>query len=172
MVIKEIVEIDQIPSVDQIADVPIEDVPKVYNVCLQMEAICDLSNGIGLSAVQVGVPWKLFIIKSDGSNPLVPKNEYGYFANCNYEEATDSERIVSVEGCLSIRSQDGQLRFFQVERSKQIRIYGYKFNKDKMCFEEVDQKLGAVEQGVVFQHEIDHHRGSLISDIGKEIFIW
>jgi peptide deformylase len=170
MKFKEIVNIDQIPKVDQITDVPLEETSKVYDVCLQMEALCDITNGIGLSAVQVGIPWKLFVVKSDGKNPLIPKGRYGYFANCDYEEVTDTERIVSVEGCLSIRSEDGQLRFFQVERSQKIRIYGYKFNTND--FEKFDCELDPYEQGVVFQHEIDHQKGTLISDIGKEIFIW
>ena len=172
MKIKDIVNIDQIPSVDQITDAPLEEISKLYDVCLQMEALCDIRHGIGLSAVQVGIPWKLFVVKSDGSNPLVPKGEYGYFANCVYEEVTNTGRIASVEGCLSIRSQDGQLRFFQVERSKDIRLYGYKYYKEKMCFEQIECQLGFSEQGVIFQHEIDHHLGTLISDIGKEIFIW
>ena len=38
-----------------------------------------------------------------------------------------------------------------------------------ICFE---QELDVSEEGVVFAHEIDHQRGTLISEIGKEVFMW
>jgi peptide deformylase len=144
-----------------------------------MEVCCDADQGIGLSAVQVGIPWRLFIIKGDGTS-LVPKGQYDYFVNCEYEPVTEEEQIVSVEGCLSVRSQEGQLRFFHVERHKSIRLYGYKlaYNIDesgksrRLDFEKFDEELGSAEKGIVVQHELDHQRGILISDCGREIFIW
>ena len=165
----EIVPIDQIPN--QATEIPLdESIAKVYDTCVQMEDLCEKSDGIGLSAVQVGIPWKLFVIKSDGNNPLVPEGRYGYFVNCDYEEVTENDRIVSVEGCLSIRSPEGQLRSFQVERRKTIKLSGYMIKNN--VYKEVDCVLDAFQQGVVFQHEIDHQRGRLISDLGQEIFLW
>ncbi len=166
-----IVPIDDIPR--EVKDVPLDELADVYRVCLEMQTLCELHSGIGLAAVQAGIPWKLFIIKSDGTNPFVPKNEYGYFINCRYEAATNSEPVVSLEGCLSVRSKTGQLRYFEVLRSNNIHFFGLRlyFDKELKC-ESIDRKIGLAEQGIVFQHEIDHARQILISDIGKEVFLW
>jgi len=46
----------------------------------------------------------------------------------------------------------------------------------KLDFQEIDQIFDAEEDKdgiycIVFQHEIDHHKGILISDIGEELHI-
>lgn len=168
-----LVSVEKIPKVVDITDVPTDDPMDIYRICREMEVCCGADQGIGLSAVQVGIPWRLFIIKGDGTS-LVSKGQYGYFVNCEYEPITETEQIVSVEGCLSVRSQEGQLRFFHVERHKSIRLYGYKleYYNDELGFEKFDVELGFAEQGIVVQHEIDHQSSVLISDIGKEIFVW
>ena len=166
-----IVEVSEIPSVDQIIDVPMDNLAAVYNACQSMRDVCDRENGIDLSAVQVGIPWKLFLVKGDGTCPLVPKGEYGYFANTNYK-ATSEEQVVSLEGCLSIRSQDGQLRSFEVIRHRIIEITGYRFYLENLSFDKFAETLGVDQEGVVFQHEIDHQLGILISEVGKEVFVW
>lgn len=167
-----LVDLDQLPKLEDIQDVPLDDPMKVYKICQQMEVVCDHENGIGLSAVQVGIPWKLFIVKSDGSCPFIEKGKYGYFANIHYE-GTGEERILSLEGCLSIRSDDGQLRFFQVARHNTVRMTGQRLKIENiLIFEDIDLEVSAAEQGVVFQHEADHSLAVLISDIGKEVWIW
>lgn len=170
----EIVEVARIPTKEDTIDVPLDDLMQVYKVCRQMEVLCDLERGIGLSAVQVGLPWKLFLVKGNGTCPLVPKGKFGYFLNCNYEKVTD-ETVVSIEGCLSLRSPDGRLRSFKVERSNVIRICGYRLLEDSdsqsgLKIVPIDQVINVDEEGIVFQHEIDHHNGILISEIGDEIF--
>lgn len=168
--IKGIVDIDLIPKVTEtLLD---KDIAEVYNVFIQMESICNELDGVGLSAVQVGIPWNLFIVKSDGSNPLVAEGQYGCFIDCNYEPVTDTELLDSMEGCLSVRSSRGRLRYFHVERKKKIILKGFKLNIEKMIYDIVECELGFAEQGVVYQHEIDHAQGTLISDIGQEIFVW
>jgi peptide deformylase len=167
-----LIEQSQIPDVDEISDVPLDDMIKVYKTCQELQEICERENGIGISAVQVGIPWKLFLVKGDGSCPLIPAGEYGYFLNCSYEKVTDEKQVVSIEGCLSIRSPEGQLRLFEVKRSDKIRLYGFRINNNDLSIVEIDDALTMKQQGIVFQHEIDHHFGILISDIGKEIFVW
>lgn len=168
----QIVDIEKIPSLNQIVDVPQDNLIEVFKKCQELQILCEKENGIGISAVQAGIPWKLFLIKGDGNCPLVNKNKYSYFINCKYEPL-DDERLMSLEGCLSIRSPDGRLRSFQVERHKNIKLYGYKLDLDNgLKLKEVNDIIGVEQQGVVFQHEIDHHHGVLISDIGKEVFVW
>lgn len=167
---QKLVKIDDIPKAEEVLmDSPVS----VLKVCQDMEKICKEEDGIGLSAVQIGVPWKLFIIRNDGRFPdIYGTQRYSYFVNCDYE-ATDVQQIVSLEGCLSVRSEDGRLRLFQVKRHKNIRLYGYLLNINKSVnFEAVDCKVSFEQQCVVIQHEIDHQKGVLISDHGKEIFVW
>jgi peptide deformylase len=167
-----LVDFDKLPKREDIKDVPLDNPLEIFKICQEMEQVCERENGIGLSAVQVGIPLKLFIVKSNGSCPFIEEGKYGYFANTNYE-ATDEELIVSLEGCLSIRSQDGQLRFFQVNRHNRVRLWGKRlFFDNDLFFEDIDLNISAAEEGVVFQHEIDHSSAILISDTGKEIFVW
>ncbi len=167
-----IVEISQIPQLDSIADVPLDNIIKVFKTCQELQMLCESENGIGISAVQVGIPWKLFLIKGDGTCPLVPKGQYGYFANCKYEPI-GQDQVVSLEGCLSIKNAEGRLRSFEVQRYKNIRLTGSQIKIGrKVDIEKIDANLSLMEEGIVFQHEIDHHSSILISDIGKAVFVW
>jgi peptide deformylase len=168
----QIVEINKIPTLDKIQDVPMDNPIEVLKVCQNLQILCEKENGIGISAVQAGIPWKLFLIKGDGTCPFIKKNEYMYFVNCSYED-TIGEKIISLEGCLSVRSPSGQLRSFQVERFKNIILKGWYLSIEKgLDLKELSENVSALEQGIVFQHEIDHQKSILISDIGKEVFIW
>lgn len=169
----QLVDFDKLPKAEDIQDVPLDDPMKIFKICQEMEQVCEREKGIGLSAVQVGIPLKLFIIKSDGSCPFIEKGKYGYFANTNYE-VTGDDKIVSLEGCLSIRSQDGQLRFFQVERQNTVHINGHRLNVDNnfLKFDKIDLDINVAEEGIVFQHEIDHSFSVTIDQIGKEVMVW
>jgi peptide deformylase len=173
----EIVPPDQMPKLDDIKDVPTStpgDLLNAYKHCLQLEELCDKKEGIGIAAVQVGLPWKLFLIKSDGNNLFAPKGKYAYFVNCAYEPTTNSQTVVSLEGCLSLRSRDGRLRHFQVERHSEITLSGQRLfiASSKIIAESINNVIGIREQGIVVQHELDHCAGVLISDVGNEIVLW
>jgi peptide deformylase len=168
----QILEVNKIPLTEQIIDVSFDNLIKVLKLFQDLQILCEKEKGIGISAVQAGIPLRLFLIKGDGTCPLVEKDKYACFLNCKYE-SIDDERLMSLERCLSIRSPDGRLRFFQVERHKNIKLYGYRLDLlNGLNIKEVNESIGVHQQGVVFQHEIDHQNGLLISDIGKEIFIW
>ena len=168
-----IVEVDKIPTKESIVAVPIDNTMQVYKICIALKELCEKESGIGISAVQVGIPWKLFLVKGDGTCPLIPKGEFGYFINCEYDKTTDTKQVVSLEGCLSLRSPDGRLRSFQVERQYKIRLYGLQLMvEDSIYFKNIDVEVDVMQEGIVFQHEVDHHRGILVSDIGKEVFVW
>ena len=55
----ELLESKDIPK--EIADTGLSDLSKIYVVAQHMEKICLDKKGVGLSAVQVGIPWKFFI---------------------------------------------------------------------------------------------------------------
>lgn len=168
-----LVEVADLPKLEDIVEAPEDDLLRLYKTCLEMQEVCDREHGIGLSAIQVGLPWKLFIVKVGKDSQFASAGEYGYFLNCEYKAATEG-RVVSLEGCLSLRSPEGRLRHFQVERYADIELSGkWLYTIDNQLYVKcVNCVLGLKEQSVVFQHEIDHHRAVLISEIGKEIFIW
>lgn len=138
---------------------------QVYKFCKEMEEVCVKNNGVGLNAIQVGLPWNLFVIKKD--------NSFEYYANCTYKPI-GSETVTSIEGCLSIPDEEGNLRRFEVKRYLIVDVNGFKLVESKfgLTFETFRDFIHAEDLGIVFQHEIDHSSGILISDIGKEILIW
>lgn len=126
-----------------------------------MEQICTAQNGIGLSAVQVGIPWKLFIVQRGAG--------YEYYIDCEYNGTGCKGK--SIEGCLSLRDAQGHLRRFEVERHETVTVTGKRLkisDSPSLVLEDVNQ----TEKGlyaVVFAHEIDHQNDILISDIGTEV---
>ena len=139
---------------------PPDDLVKIYEVVLLMADLCGLAGGVGLAAIQVGLPWKMFIVLN---------KEIGVecFLNCEYIPEED-EKALSVEGCLSIRNSSKELRFFEINRFKSVRLKGEKLDKNLKRIP-VDQILTGFD-AIVVQHEIDHALKILISDIGKEIY--
>ena len=143
---------------------PTHDLLELYKLGIYMEQLCFDSHGIGLSAVQVGVPYDFFVVMN------MKKNEY-YF-HCTYEGIGD--KVKSVEGCLSIKTHDNQLIRHEVERYKKI-----KFKGKRLIVSDYDPVLSIQEfenevenfNAIVYQHEIDHQNGILISDIGKPIYL-
>ena len=80
---------------------------------------------------------------------------------------------MSIEGCLSIFDFNGNLKRFKLMRDHKVKITGKQLilenNELKLVdFEEIFEKGFTA---TVFQHEIDHQNGILISDIGEEIQI-
>lgn len=160
----EIVDVDLIPKVDDITDTPVGDLVELFAVATRMAVTCHEEKGVGLSAVQVGIPWNFFVVKhQDG--------KFGFYVDCEYEPVEDVKSD-SMEGCLSLRGGEGQLRMFRVERYQKVRVTGKKLvAEDVPVLKDVDEEFDGF-YGVVFQHEIDHARGILISDFGKEVFVY
>lgn len=159
-------------SLEHLVIVPVDKIPTstsspptekalLYRACQELQEVCEQHEGIGLSAVQVGLPWRLFVIKF--------KKNYEYFVNCRYEPV-GSEVGGSVEGCLSIKTPSGEPRFFEVERFKIVRITGHQMTDDGELIP-IDRTVEGY-YATVFQHEIDHQYGILISDKGKETHIY
>jgi len=170
-----LVTVENIPQLADIKDVPTDNLLEVYKVCKQMEILCDIEQGIGLSAVQVGIPWKLFLVRLDAKSKFKPTGRYGYFLNCKYDILAE-DVVASLEGCLSLRSPEGRARIFQVKRCLKTRISGFQLiDINKLDIIEISQEMTLPQdnESIVFQHEIDHHFGKLISDSGnKELYIW
>ena len=154
----EIVPVDRIPKEEDIVDTPIDDLLKLYRICQEMSSLCRESNGIGLAAPQVGIPWRLFIMKN-------PDDDWEFLVNCKYMPIGD-EKSISIEGCLSLK------RPFSVERWNKVFFEGKILQenlKGKPELKDVSYETHRNIYNVICQHETDHTRGILISDIGEEM---
>lgn len=131
------------PSFDFSAHQPKE----IKEVIKDMRREMQLSGGIGLSANQVGLEWRMFIASYRNKfyavfNPVITKQS--------------SEKETLEEGCLSIPET-----FINVPRSVAIVIEG---------FDQNGKKLKIKTSGImarIFQHELDHLNGKLITDYVK-----
>lgn len=153
----QLVEPENIPKIVSVQVDPVE----LFKLAYSMEAICGQNKGIGLSAVQVGVPWNLFILDRN--------SKFEYYYNCSYEGNNDY--IDSIEGCLSLRNKDNSFKRFSLKRHSEVAIKGnilVESENGKIILEPFEKKENGL-YSIVFQHEIDHASGILISQIGREI---
>ncbi|WP_035457086.1 peptide deformylase [Bartonella bovis] len=107
------------------------------------------AQGIGLAAIQIGVPLRMLVIdvaeKNAPKNPLVVINPEILWLS--------DERNIYKEGCLSIPEY-----YAQVERPKRLRVC-YRDREGKQTEIEADNLLATC-----LQHEIDHLNGCLFID--------
>ena len=180
MVSMKIVSIKDIPKARVIDDLSPSSLNKLWLLAREMSQTCIERDGIGLHAVQVGIDIDLFVVRHIEQPP---KRDYiDYFFNCSYEPVGE-DKIKSIEGCLSLDTRMISLdtagpvfkrRFFEVPRWKKIHLRGLQLNQEhgNAVIRDVDLELSDDIYTVVFQHEIDHGKNILISDIGKEMHIW
>lgn len=112
----------------------------------------DLRPGMGLSAIQIGVPKRYFVV--------VYEYDEGKFDNyiiINPKIVSNSMEKIYVElgeGCLSVnREVDGI-----VPRYARVTIEGYDMDGNKI------RVRGREELAIAFQHELDHLNGILFYD--------
>jgi peptide deformylase len=109
------------------------------------------SNGLGLSANQVGIPYNVFVI----GNPHIPESIFSVF-NPTIVDFAQSIQLAE-EGCLSFPNL-----FVKVKRPTMIkaRFSGHDGNVDTIKFDGFTARS--------FQHEYDHLQGTLfMSKVSK-----
>ena len=79
------------PKPPDIQDAPLDDLAALFKLAQRMLFLCYKEDGVGLSAVQVGIPWKMF------TTFIPPEQDLGIFLNCSYEPVGD-KRGWSMEG--------------------------------------------------------------------------
>ena len=106
------------------------------------------ANGIGLAAIQIGIPKRIIVmdISKDGKkNPM-------YFVNPRIKNK-DKEKTTYEEGCLSVPDY-----FAEVERPKYCEVEYLDYNGESKVLE-ADGLLATC-----IQHEMDHLEGILFID--------
>ena len=107
------------------------------------------ANGIGLAAIQIGVP-KRIIVMDIGKD--VEKKEPRYFINPIIKNKNASKSIYE-EGCLSVPNQ-----FAEIERPKKCEVEYLDYNGKKKFL------LAEGLLATCIQHEMDHLEGILFID--------
>lgn len=121
----------------------------------KMRRVMRDANGVGLSANQVGLPYRLFVAE-------VPDAQGGLKFYSVFNPRLDfvkNEKAVMEEGCLSVPGKYGF-----VERYTEARLQGL----DKRGRTLKIKAWGFLAH--VFQHEVDHLEGRLFIDKAKEVY--
>ena len=153
MAIREIVEVPD-PRLRQISS-PVEEVTdEVRELVSDMFETMYAAPGIGLAAIQIGVPQRILVIdlqepEEEGGEPVKDPH---VFINPEIVQHSDQE-VPYTEGCLSVPDQ-----FAEVDRPDQIRARWLDL-EGKQHEEELDGLLA-----VCLQHEMDHLNGVLFID--------
>jgi len=107
------------------------------------------ANGIGLAAIQIGVPKRIIVMDiSKDENKKEPK----YFVNPKIKNK-DNQKSTYEEGCLSVPNQ-----FAEIDRPKKCDVEYLDYNGEKKTL---------IAEGLLatcIQHEMDHLEGILFID--------
>ena len=128
---------------------PVKEItPEILNLIKDMAETMYTASGVGLAALQVGVPKRIILVdgEEDGLivliNPMIIKSE---------------GEVVAEEGCLSVPDI-----YSQVKRSSKVTVKALNENGDLIEITKEDLIARAL------QHEIDHLDGILFIDrIGR-----
>lgn len=127
---------------------------EINDLLARMRQAMHRAQGIGLSANQIGLNFKLFVAEVIGPNG---RSKFYAVFNPKIEKARP-EKVASSEGCLSVPQSYGE-----VERPAQIVLSGYDKNGKPIKI----KAWGLLAR--VFQHEIDHLNGILFTDKAKNL---
>lgn len=140
---------------------------EINDLIKKMRETMTAAIGIGLSANQIGLNLRMFIVQISDKPPQKDKNnkiilpspnKMKFYSIFNPEIIKFSEKkIIIEEGCLSIPSVHAK-----VERSEKITLIGYDKNGKKIKI----KAFGLLAR--VFQHETDHLNGILFIDKASE----
>ncbi len=117
----------------------------------------DLRPGMGLSAIQMGIPKRYFVIVEETTKEEDKEQSFKNYIIVNPTIVSHSEEMIYAEfgeGCLSVnREVDGI-----IPRYARVTIEGYDIDGNKITLR------GREEVSIAMQHEIDHLNGILFVD--------
>ncbi len=131
-----------------------------------MEEMLDReSEGVALDAPQVGVPYRLFIVRNDrtlpspapAGKPAHPAPKVSAYLNPEIIK-TSRKRVRADEGCLSVRG-----------------VYGTTLRHERVTVRARHPDGSSFERGAgglmaqIFEHEIDHLNGTLFIDHAENL---
>lgn len=120
-------------------------ISKINDLCKKMREECWKVNGLGISAIQIGEPYRIF--------GIINPNKKDLMWMIDPEIRRSSGKITYTEGCLSIPDF-----FWDVTRYEKVSVayYDNECNKNYRTFNKIHARI--------IQHEMDHLDGLLIPD--------
>lgn len=120
------------------------DKKKLSETIKKMRKMMEENKGVGLSANQIGLDWRMFVAKDEGK----------FYAIFNPEIVNVSKEMNECEeGCLSVPEMEKNIR-----RPCRATLVGFDKNGKKLKI----KAWGLLAR--IFQHEVDHLNGKLIAD--------
>ncbi len=137
--------------------------PKLTKIIASMtEALDQALDGVALAAPQIGISYRIFIVRYDRTLPpkkgSVPKPEIGIYINPKIIK-TSRRRADVEEGCLSVRGVYGHMHRYERATVSAQHEDGSHFTRG-----------GGGILAQIFQHEIDHLNGALFIDYAKDLY--
>ena len=137
-------------------------------IALMTESLDDQPEGVALAAPQIGIPYRLFIVRKDRALPSVtvpegaplpppPPAEVEVYINPEIVK-TSRRRTKMDEGCLSVRGVYGTTKRHERVTVRARRASGESFERG-----------GGGIMAQIFEHEIDHLDGVLFIDHAEHL---
>lgn len=129
------------------------------------EALDKEQDGVALAAPQIGLPYRMFIIRMDRTLPTpaegepVPESEVAVYINPEIIKTSRKRHIVE-EGCLSCRGLYGKTHRHERVSIRARREDGSKFTRG-----------GGDLLAQIFEHEVDHLNGILFTDHADDVVV-
>lgn len=141
----------------------VDDIYEAKSIIEKLEMVLKkYPNGYGLSAIQIGIPKKIAVIK----NPT----DFNYLINPEFVEKGEEFTFIG-EGCLSFPNV-----YMETKRHKDFIIKNKVIENDvfreEMQFYYYPDVVNSNElESVIIEHEIEHMYGMTLLDFGKPIAI-
>jgi peptide deformylase len=142
--------------------------PELAKIIQDMKNALDPEiEGVALAAPQIGIPYRIFIVRKDrtvtppplgeGGTPPLPTPEYEVYINPEIKK-TSRKRAKLDEGCLSVRGIYGT-----TNRHERVTICARGVDGSKT------ERGGGGLMAQIFEHEIDHLNGILFIDHAEHL---
>jgi len=121
---------------------------EIRKLIRDMKKVMIEADGVGLAANQIGIQKRFFVVDLEGK----------FYAIFNPEVTKESKtKEILEQGCLSVPEEK-----VEVERPSEIVLKGYDRNGKRIKI----KAWGMLAH--IFQHEVDHLNGKLITDYKKK----
>jgi len=130
---------------------------EISEVIKKMREIMKRANGVGLSANQVGIPYRFFVAQVPN---MQGKQKFYAIFNPEISKVSKDETETVEEGCLSVPDTYGP-----TERAYRLVLSGQDKHGKKIKI----KAWGLLAR--VFQHEVDHLNGLLFIDKAEETHV-
>ncbi len=138
--------------------------PELAAILEDMRVALDAEpDGVALAAPQIGISYRIFIVRYDRLIPLGPEGtpepppDVGVYINPEFIR-TSQRRLEVDEGCLSVRKVYGKTRRYERATVRARREDGSSFERG-----------GGGILAQIFQHETDHLNGILFIDHATDL---